>query len=168
MSEYSLEELREKFPNAALELDLVSGRVNPETGEKIEDFKSDEMQDWIEKCVLDILDLIANQGHSGFSHGYLLTLLIPLLKGKPITPLTGKEWEWDNEYGLIQNKRCFSVFKDQDGSAYYTEGYAFSDNGGKTYWTSKESQKTIAFPCDNKQLETEYIILKRDDYDKQC
>ena len=68
MSEHSLEELREKFPSAALELDLVSGRVNPETGEKIEDFKSDEMQDWIEKCVLDILDLIANQGHSGFSH----------------------------------------------------------------------------------------------------
>ena len=130
MSEYSLEELREKFPSAALELDLVSGRVNPETGEKIEDFKSDEMQDRIEKCVLDILDLIANQGHSGFSHGYFLSLLIPLLKEKPATPLTGNDWEWDNEYGLIQNKRCFSVFKDPDGSAYSTEGYAFSDNGG--------------------------------------
>lgn len=162
MSEHSLEELREKFPSAALELDLVSGRVNPETGEKRDDFKSDEMQDWIEKCVLDVLDLIANQGHSGFSHGYLLTLLIPLLKGKPITPLTGNDWEWDNEYGLIQNKRCFSVFKDSDGSVYITEGYAFSDNGGKTYWTSKESQKTIAFPCDNKQLETEYVILKKE------
>ena len=166
MSEYSLEELRKKFPSAALELDLVSGRVNPETGEKIEDFKSDEMQDWIEKCALDILDLIASQGHSGFSHGYLLTLLIPLLKGKPITPLTGKEWEWDNEYGLIQNKRCFSVFKDPDGSAYSTEGYVFSDNGGKTYWTSRESGKAVTFPCNNKQLETEYVILKRDDYDK--
>ena len=159
MPEYSLEELREKFPSTALELDLVSGRVNPKTGEKIEDFKSDEMQDWIEKCVLDILDLIADQGHSGFSHGYLLSLLIPLLKGKPITPLTGKEWEWDNEYGLTQNKRCFSVFKDPDGSAYSTEGYAFSDNGGKTYWTNRESRKTITFPCDSKQLETEYVIL---------
>ena len=155
MSEHSLEELREKFPNAALELDLVSGRVNPKTGEKIEDFKSDEMQDWIEECVLDVLDLIANQGHSGFSHGYFLSLLIPLLKGKPITPLTGKEWEWDNEYGLIQNKRCFSVFKDPDGSAYSTEGYAFSDNGGKTYRTRRESRKTITIPCDTKQLETE-------------
>ena len=159
MSEYSLEELREKFPRAALELDLVSGRVNPETGEKIENFKSDGMQDWIEKCVLDILELIASQGHSGFSHGYLLTLLIPLLKDKPITPLTGNDWEWDNEYGLIQNKRCFSVFKDPDGSAYSTEGYAFSDDGGKTYWTGVESRKTITFPCDNKQLETEYVIL---------
>ena len=158
MSEHSLEELREKFPNTALELDLVSGRVNPETGEKREDFKSDEMQDWIEKCVLDILDLIANQGHSGVSHWYLLNILIPLLKGKPVTPLTGNDWEWDNEYGFIQNKRCFSVFKDSDGSAYFTEGYAFSDDGGKTYWTSRESRKTIAFPCDNKQLETEYVI----------
>ena len=159
MSEHSLEELREKFPNATLELDLLSGRVNPETGEKVKGFESDDMQDWIEKCVLDILDLIANQGHSGFSHGYLLSLLIPLLKGKPITPLTGNDWEWDNEYGLIQNKRCFSVFKDPGGSAYSTEGYAFSDDGGKTYWTSRESWKTVTFPCDNKQLETEYVIL---------
>ena len=159
MSEHSLEELREKFPNATLELDLVSGRVNPETGEKVKGFESDDMQDWIEKCVLDILDLIANQGHSGFSHDYLLSLLIPLLKGKPITPLTGNDWEWDNEYGLIQNKRCFSVFKDPDGSAYSTEGYAFSDDGGKTYWTSRESWKTVTFPCNNKQLETEYVIL---------
>ena len=145
MSEHSLEELREKFPNAALELDLVSGRVNSETGEKIEDFKSDEMQDWIEKCVLDILDLIASQGHSGFSHGYLLTLLIPLLKGKPATPLTGNDWEWDNEYGLIQNKRCFSVFKDPDGSAYYTEGYAFSDNGGRHTGLVKKAGRLLHF-----------------------
>ena len=159
MSEHSLEELREKFPNATLELDLVSGRVNPETGEKVKGFESDDMQDWIEKCVLDILDLIANQGHSGFSHDYLLSLLIPLLKGKPITPLTGNDWEWNNEYSLIQNKRCFSVFKDPDGSAYSTEGYAFSDDGGKTYWTSRESWKTVNFPCNNKQLETEYVIL---------
>ena len=160
MSEYSLEELREKFPSAALELDLVSGRVSPETGENVKGFESDDMQDWIEKCVLDILDLIASQGHSIFSHGYLLSLLIPLLQGKPATPLTGNDWEWDNEYGLIQNKRCFSVFKDPDGLAYYTEGFAFSDDGGKTYWTSRESRKTITFPCDNKQLETEYVILE--------
>ena len=162
MSEHSLEELREKFPSAALELDLVSGRVNPKTGEKIEDFKSDEMQDWIEECVLDVLDLIANQGHSGFSHGYFLSLLIPLLKGKPATPLTGNDWEWDNEYGLTQNKRCFSVFKNPDGSAYYTEGYAFSYDGGKTYWTSRESRTAVTFPCNNKQLETEYVILKKE------
>lgn len=167
MSEHSLEESREKFPKAALELDLVSGRVDPETGEKVEDFKSDEMQDWLEKCVLEVLDLIASQGHSGFTHGYLLSLLIPLLKDKPITPLTGKEWEWENSYGLTQNKRCPGVFKESDGSAYFIHGRAFSVNGGKrafsvnggkTYWTSKESRKTITFPCDAKQLETEYII----------
>ena len=46
--------------------------------------------------------------------------------------------------------------------SYFTEGYAFSDNGGKTYWTNRESRKTITFPCDSKQLETEYIILKKE------
>ena len=117
------------------------------------------MQDWIEKCVLDILDLIASQGHSGFTHGYLLTLLIPLLKNKPITPLTGNDWEWDTSYGQIQNKRCYDVFKEPYGVAHFTNGYAFSDDGGKTDWTGVESWKTITFPCDNKQLETEYVIL---------
>lgn len=160
MSNKSLEELREKFPKAALELDLVSGRVYPETGEKIEGFKSDDIQDWIEKCVLEVLDLIANQDHSGFTHRYLLSLLIPLLKGKPITPLTGKEWEWGTSCDPTQNKRCYDVFKEPYGAAHFTNGYAFSDDGGKTYWTGRESWKTITFPCDNKQLETEYVVLR--------
>lgn len=110
-----LNELRKKYPGAALELDLVSGRVSPETGLEKPDHKQDEMQDYMELCVLEVLDVIDEQGHSGFSHGYMLGLLIPLLKGLPITPLTGNDWEWTKSLGggdYYQNKRCFRVFKD--------------------------------------------------------
>ena len=160
MTNKSLSELREKFPTAAIELGLLSGRIDPETGKERENFEQDEIQDWIEECVLEVLDLICEQGHSGFSHSYFISCLVPLLKGKPITPLTGKDWEWGSA-GPDQNKRCGSVFKRPDGSAYFIDGYAFSDNGGKTYYTSRESFKTITFPCSNKELETAYIIIDK-------
>lgn len=147
--------LRSKFPSAATELDLVSGRVDPETGLANPNFKPDDMQDIMECNVLEILDLIAEQGHTGFSHGYLTSLLIPLLRDRPITPLTGNEWEWDGE----QNKRCPSVFRKPDGTAYFTDCFAFSDDGGESYYTSKESFKDITFPCSSRELETQRIIL---------
>lgn len=158
--------LRTKFPRAAMELDLVSGRVDLETGFPNPDFESDDMQDLIEYDVLEILDVIDKQGHSGFSHGYLLSLLIPLLKSKPITPLTGNDWEWDKPHWIgaeEQNKRCPSVFRRDDKTAYFIDGFAFSDDGGTTYYTSKESFKDITFPCSNNSLETEYVVLGNKD-----
>ena len=153
--------LQSKFPKAALELDLVSGKRNPETGEVNSDFEPDDMQDLMEYCVLEVLDLIAEQGHSGFSHGYFTNLLIPLLKDEPITPLTGKDWEWDEPRFMSdkQNKRCSKVFLRPNGTAYNIEGFAFSDDGGKTYWTNNKSFKDITFPCSNKDLKTQCIVL---------
>lgn len=152
--------LRSKFPRAAMEMDLVSGRVNPETGLANPNFKPDDMQDMMEYNVLEILDLIAEQGHTGFSHGYLTSLLIPLLRDRPITPLTGNEWEWNGEH----NKRCPMVFRKSDGTAYFIDGFAFSDDG-VSYYTSKESFKDITFPCTSKDLETLYINLADQDND---
>ena len=156
-----LNALREKHPRVALELDLVSGRVSPETGLEKPDHKQDEMQNYMELCVLEVIDTIYEQGHSGFSHGYMLGLLIPLLRDLPITPLTGHEWEWQKpSYAdYYQNTRCFSVFKDgAEATAYNSQGYAFSDDGGKTYYTSKDSRKNITFPCSSKDLETQYVL----------
>lgn len=167
MNTEKLNELRKKYPGAALELDLVSGRVSAETGLENPDYKPDELQDYMELCVLQVLDVIDNQGHSGFSHGYMTSLLIPLLRGDPVTPLTGHDWEWMKGLGggdYYQNKRCFKVFKDGvDAVAYNTEGYAFSDNGGKSYYTNSESRKNVTFPCSWKDLETEYVVKGGDD-----
>lgn len=158
-----LEELRNKYPKWAFELDLVSGRVSPETGLVDPEYESDPMQDSMELQVLEVLDLIDGQGHSGFSHGYFCNLLIPLLKNMPITPLTGRDWEWNNKYchsekGTWQNSRCSRVFKEGD-RAYNYQGRAFS-NDGEVWYTSSDSRKDITFPCSMKDLETEYICLK--------
>ena len=106
------------------------------------------------------------QGHSGFSHGYFCNLLIPLLKGMPITPLTGRDWEWNNRYGLLgkgtwQNRRCPRVFKKGD-QAYNCQGRAFS-NDGEVWYTSMNSRKEITFPCSMKDLETERVIIGGED-----
>ena len=155
--------LKNKFPRTALELDLLSGKVSKDTGLIDPDYEHDdmdEMQDMIELDILEILDLVDRQGHSGFSHGYLISCLIPLLKDQPITPLTGKEWEWNvNKHDDDQNKRCSKVFRREDGTAYNINGYTFSRDGGKSWFSSKESWKDISFPCKSRDLETEYVIL---------
>lgn len=153
-----LNELRKKYPGATLELDLVSGRVDPETGLIRPEHEADELQDCMELNVLEVLDVIAEQGHSGFSHSYMLGLLIPLLKDMPITPLTGRDWEWGTECSVAQNNRCSKVFKREDGTAYNIEGRAFSDDGGKTWWGNRDGWKDVTFPCSYKDLETEYVI----------
>jgi hypothetical protein len=157
-----LTELREKYPRYALELDLLSGRVDPQTGMAVPDYKSEPMQDTIELDVLDIMDLIEKQGHTGSSHGYLLSVLIPMLKGLPVTPLTGEEWEWgppNSWCGSRQNKRCYHVFLEKDGTAYNTNKYAFSDDGGLSWYVNIDSHAKITFPCSGEDLETEYVYV---------
>jgi hypothetical protein len=157
-----LEELRSKYQHYALELGLVSGRVSPETGSINSDYKSDPMQDAMELQVLEILDFIDKQGHTGFTRSYLVSLLIPLLTGNPITPLTGNDWEWSEKRffgGPFQNKRCPKVFKEKSGLVYNSNGRAFSDDNGKTWFTSSDSWKEITFPCSTEDLKTEYIMV---------
>lgn len=62
--------------------------------------ESDGMQELIKKDILDIVDMFADQGHSGMSAAYTLGILERLLRFKPITPLTGEEDEWKEPYGL--------------------------------------------------------------------
>lgn len=80
-----------------------------------------EMNDRMGKNILELVDMFARQGHSGFSAGYCINILIKLLKYEPISPLTGDDSEWIDlrEYEgeiLYQNKRCFFVFKDEKGA----------------------------------------------------
>lgn len=113
----------------------------------------DEMQKEINKDILQIVEKFAEQGHSGFSASYTLNTLKRLLDWKPISALTGEddEWgetyEWDEEKQQ-QNKRCPAVFrKNYDNStAYYINGKVFSDDGGKTWWSNKDSHIPITFP----------------------
>lgn len=111
--------------------------------------KDDEMQQLMNSQILQIVELFASHGHSGFSASYALNIITRLLDWKPITPLTGDDSEWneigDNEY---QNNRCYSIFK-KNGQAYNVSGKSFSDDGGKTWWTRggiDGSRVNITFP----------------------
>lgn len=114
------------------------------------DSESIKVQQVINKDILDIVKIFSEQGHSGFSAHYTLNNLTRLLDYKPITPLTGEDDEWTKlDYGediAYQNKRCPSIFKRADGTAYNTEGKIFSSNNGHTWYNCKDSSVEVIFP----------------------
>jgi len=82
------------------------------------DFGSDDSL-----VMLDIVQRFFKQWDSGGSVSIARPMLMRLLYGKPLTPLTGEESEWfvpdACESDLHQNRRCTSVFKRKsDGSAF--------------------------------------------------
>ena len=116
----------------------------------------DGMQDLVNRNILEIVKAFSEQGHSGFSAGYVLSKLERLLRFKPISPLTGADDEWkevhsQNGVRTYQNKRCSSIFKDVDAQGNVTrcediDGIVVSDNGGITWFSSKKFCKTVTFP----------------------
>ena len=99
------------------------------------------------KAILDLIELFASQGHSGFSAPYGASMFHRLAMFKPASPLTGEDDEW-NEVGpgVFQNKRCSSVFKNgKDGIAYNIEGKVFTDDG-EVWYTCKDSKVNVTFP----------------------
>lgn len=117
--------------------------------------ESEPMQDTIKQGILDIIDVFSAQGHSGMSAVYTLNILNRLLRWKPISPLTGEDDEWNEPYGYglgtevcQQNKRCSSVFRRNfdNATAYDIDGKVFSDDGGKTFYSTFESRIPVTFP----------------------
>ena len=129
-----------------------------------EDADGLEMQKQINHDILQIIQTFAEQGHTGFTGNYVLNIIERLLRYQPLSELTGDEDEWidTSEYGseitTYQNKRCPAIFKDKDGRAYNVEGKVFSEDGGKTWFTSKESKVYIEFPY-TVPMHAERIIL---------
>jgi hypothetical protein len=127
---------------------------------------SDEMQEAICKHVLKLLDVFADEGHSGSSAPYAVNVFKKLAMFEPLVPLTGEDWEWtETSEGVFQNKRCSHVFKQADrfdGQAYDIDGIVFyewherdldPDEPGypgktrfKSHYTSSESRVPVTFP----------------------
>jgi hypothetical protein len=134
---------------------------------------SDEMQGMICDHVLKLIDIFAEEGHSGSTAPYAINLFSKLAKFEPITPLTGEDDEWvRHDYGvepMYQNKRCSHVFKDGDGRAYDIDGKVFwewcrgivgeDDEPFKSYYTCRESRVYITFPY---VPSTEYVYKHSD------
>jgi len=87
------------------------------------------------------------EGHSGMSASWSVNLLNNLLRWKPITPLTGKDDEWEKaSASTLQNKRCSSVFKDiSTGECKDIDGIYFKAKNGCTF-SSGAGKKVILFP----------------------
>lgn len=133
---------------------------------------NDEMQEMICKHVMKLLEVFADEGHSGSSAPYAINLFKQLASFEPVAPLTGEDWEWTDvsEYGgrddgpLFQNKRCGHVFKDNDG-AYDSDGIIWYDwhtdeetgEKYKTHFTSRESRVPVTFPYTPKREYREWV-----------
>lgn len=133
--------------------------------------ESDLMQDCIKNDILAIIDAFAEQGHSGASAAYALNILDHLLRFKPISPLTGEDDEWGEPISRMdncqQNKRCSSVFRKNfdNNTAYDIDGKVFSDDGGKTFWSTYDSMTPVTFPY-MPPVKPEQIIMRQKDKDE--
>ena len=128
----------------------------------------DEMNRMMRKHILHMMQEFANEGHSGFSASYAISILTKLMDFKPLSPLTGEDDEWvKHDYGndiTYQNKRRSSVFKDADGSCYDIDGKVFwewcmpyeeGEKPYKSYYTCRESRVPVTFP---------YIVPEKPEY----
>jgi hypothetical protein len=94
-----------------------------------------------------ILDLFFKRWDSGGAVWAVTPVLVRLLNSQPLSPLTGEDAEWEDvsHYGngaiRYQNKRCSSVFKRQDGSAFDV------DVPGRPVITFPYSPVTCFPPC---------------------
>ena len=137
---------------------------------------NDEMQEAICNHVLKLLEVFAEEGHSGSTAPYAINLFTKLAKFEPIVPLTGEEWEWNNVSEMsgretYQNNRCSAVFKQADrfnGKPYYLDAKVFwnwymGDDGEpfKSYYTSSDSLEPIEFPYTPK---TEYVFVPTEEF----
>lgn len=123
--------------------------------------------------ILNMIEIFANEGHSGYSAAYAADTIYKLMKFEPLCPLTGEDSEWNKicdsgpngpEY---QNNRCSRVFKNDKG-AYDINGKVFwewaesKDEDGenkiyrkfKIYFTNLESRVAVTFPYSPK---SEYV-----------
>lgn len=136
--------------HAKRELDLIG----------IKGESSEEYDGAIRECVLQIVELFANQGHSGFSANMVCGLVEKLMRYEPLSPLTGEADEWVQVGEEVwQNKRCSHVFKqieayDINGKVFWE--WAENEEGEKfkLYFTNIESHVPITFPY---TPTTEYI-----------
>ncbi|MDR1192079.1 MAG: hypothetical protein LBK60_10530 [Verrucomicrobiales bacterium] len=123
----------------------------------------DGMQDLVDQCVLELIEVFSRQGHGGFSAPYVLGVFNRLAKFEPWTPLTGADDEWNEVgYGTWQNNRHSAVFKDDSG-AHFTEGYVFhdlcADGTHGIGYISYYSSVPVTFPCAD--LKTKHLYQKQ-------
>lgn len=93
----------------------------------------DKWEDKLDNDTLEVVKLIASQGHSGMSLAVLQARLDRLLNFEALSPLTGEDSEWDTTLSpeTAINERDYYVFKDVKTGRVYN---------------SKTGEDNITFP----------------------
>lgn len=110
-----------------------------------------EMQEHMHQNVREILEVIAKQGHSGGSIGFLLHMVQKLGMFEPLSPIRGTDDEWvdvaniSGGQPLLQNARCGHVFRDGNSQAYDSTGRIVVCEDGQTV-TNFQSRVPVTFP----------------------
>jgi hypothetical protein len=106
----------------------------------------DDPNTWMYGCIIELLEKLSEQGHSGSSAPYCISTFSKLALGEPLSPLTGEDDEWEKAGpNLYYNNRCSRVFKEEDGTCYDNEGIVFRTKDGDAF-INDESRVTITFP----------------------
>lgn len=99
------------------EIELYKQKNNP-----------DEYYSMCLDSALRVYEVMCDEGHSGTSWSMTVPILEKLLEGKPLTPLTGENDEWNDityndKEAVYQNKRRNSLFKHiaKDGTIKYSD-----------------------------------------------
>jgi len=72
-------------------------------------------------AALEIVEVFAQQGHSGMSAMMVTGIVEKLMRYEPLTPLTYAPDEWiKHENDLWQNKRNPAVFSNDGGQTHYS------------------------------------------------
>jgi hypothetical protein len=130
---------------------------------------------WVQENILSLLEVFAEQGHSGSSAPYVINMFTKLAAFDPLTPLTGSAEEWvDHGDGCFQNKRMSTVFKNGiDGEAYNIDGKVFWHwdwiihegeawpTKFKSSYTSGDSRTPVVFPYTKAPVE--YVHRSEED-----
>lgn len=97
--------------------------------------------------MLEILEKFFETWDSGGAVSVAAPVLMRLIAGKPLSPLTGQDDEWADPNGdFFQNKRCSSVFKTKIPIPHHNlqigDCYNLDDGGPKQkitfpYWPEK-------------------------------
>ncbi len=107
--------------------------------------------DMLGNAVMELVEVFNRQGHSGISAAITLRLFGRVANFKPLTPITDEPDQWRDigaafgTPGVMQHKRCGTVFKQPNDAPYNAEAIVFRSATGATY-TCEKSAQPVTFP----------------------
>ena len=104
----------------------------------------DDMQEDICNGTLKLIEIFSEQGHSGMTAPYAISLFEKLASWKSIADITAnREW-WNGDIGsgnMVQSRIQCDVFSTEEdlkkNRAYFLDGIIFKDRDGCCYTNSK-------------------------------